>query len=317
VYCSYFGFTQKPFDISTNPNFLYMTKSHKSALSYMSYGIKQRAGFLVLTGEVGSGKTTILKHLIGSLLSREDYALIYNPMVSSEQILMMINEEFGLGGRGQSKAENLFNLQQFLLDKYEEGRQPILIIDEAQNLSIETLEELRMLTNLESSEQRLLQIILAGQPELRNILNNPKLRQISQRVAVSYHLQPLSPREVVEYIAYRLEKAGNRNAVRFTRKAIELLCEKSCGIPRVINHICNYVLLAAFTERIRDIGDGLVREIVNETAVQYMPGQSALFNGEPGKSRFEVDGKLARLELLAEDLMQQIKDLRQSNDLPS
>lgn len=264
MYRSYFNLTCKPFDLVPNPEFIFLSKTHKKAITYLDYGIRERVGFILLTGAVGSGKTTIIRELIDKHLERVVLAKIFNTKVNSEQLLSMINDDFDLPVQGKDKIELLRDLNHFLVEQYGKGNQPLLIIDEAQNLSLETLEEIRMLSNLETSDSKLLQIILVGQPELRTLLATPELCQLRQRISIQCNLQPLNRREVEEYIFHRLSVAGNREALRFTPQALDLIFLHSCGIPRLINIICDFLLLAAFTEEVRDIDEEMIRDIARD-----------------------------------------------------
>jgi len=264
MYCSFFNLTRKPFDLIPNPEFMFMSRTHKKAITYMDYGIRERAGFVLLTGEVGSGKTTIVRELINQHLKRVVLANVNNTTVNSEQLLSMINEDFELPVQGKGKIELLRDLNHFLVDQYGKGNQPLLIIDEAQNLSLESLEEIRMLSNLETSDSKLLQIILVGQPELRTLLARPELRQLRQRISIHCNLRPLNRQEVEEYILHRLQVAGNRDALRFATEAFDLIFIYCCGIPRLINIFCDFLLLAAFSEELHDVSAEMVRDVAGE-----------------------------------------------------
>jgi len=264
MYRSFFNLTCKPFDLIPNPKFMFLSKTHKKALTYLDYGIRERVGFVLLTGEVGSGKTTIIRELINKHLERVVLAKVFNTSVNSEQLLSMINDDFDLSVQGKDKIELLRDLNHFLVEQYGKGNQPLLIIDEAQNLPLETLEEIRMLSNLETSDSKLLQIILVGQPELRSLLYKPELRQLRQRISIQCNLQPLNRQEVEEYIFHRLQVAGNRDALRFTVQALDLIFRYCCGIPRLINVICDFLLLAAFSEEVRDVNEEMVHDIVGD-----------------------------------------------------
>lgn len=264
MYRSFFNLTCKPFDLIPNPEFMFLSKTHKKAITYLDYGIRERVGFILLTGEVGSGKTTIIRELIDKHLERVVLAKVFNTKVNSEQLLAMINDDFGLPVQGKDKIELLRDLNHFLIEQYAKGNQPLLIIDEAQNLPPETLEEIRMLSNLETSDSKLLQIILVGQPELRSLLAKPELRQLRQRISIQCNLQPLNRQEVEEYIFHRLQVAGNRDALNFAPQALDLIFIYCCGIPRLINIICDFLLLAAFAEEVRDVDEELIRDIVGD-----------------------------------------------------
>ncbi|MEI6206631.1 MAG: XrtA/PEP-CTERM system-associated ATPase [Desulfuromonadales bacterium] len=264
MYLSFFNLTCKPFDLVPNPEFIFLSKTHKKAITYLDYGIRERAGFVLLTGEVGSGKTTIIRELINKHLERVVLAKVFNTNVNTSQLLSMINDDFELPVQGKDKIELLRDLNHFLVEQYGKGNQPLLIIDEAQNLPPETLEEIRMLSNLETSDSKLLQIILVGQPELRTLLAKPELRQLRQRISIQCNLHPLNRQETEEYIFHRLQVAGNRDALSFAARALDLIFIYSCGIPRLINVFCDFLLLAAFAEGVRDVNEELTRDIAGD-----------------------------------------------------
>ena len=267
MYTEFFGLTAKPFELLPNPRFLFLSKGHKKALSYLRYGLQERAGFTLLTGEVGSGKTTLLRDVVNSVNKNTRLALIFNTKVSGLQLLAMINEEFGLEVEGKDKVTLLRNLNDFLISEFAEGRHPIVIIDEAQNLTAEALEEVRLLSNLESENHKLMQIILVGQPELKAIVARPELRQLRQRISVVCHLYPLSREEMEEYIYHRLATVGNRNAVQFSRETLDLIYDFSQGVPRLINLLCYSIMLSAFVEETREISVDLVKESIEELSM--------------------------------------------------
>lgn len=269
MYEAFFNLTQKPFDLLPDPDFLFMSSSHKKVLSYLDYGIRERVGFILLTGEVGSGKTTIIRNLIKKNLSDVVLSKIFNTRVDSEQLIAMINDDFGLSVLNKDKITLLRDLNNFLIEQFLKGNQPVLIIDEAQNLSHDLLEEIRMLSNLETDNAKLLQIILVGQPELRKTLASAKLIQLRQRISINCHIQPLSRTEIELYILHRLEKAGDRNAVSFSEETIEIIFTYSRGIPRLINIICDFILLAAFAEETRTIDAALVLDIIGDLDFEY------------------------------------------------
>lgn len=269
MYKSFFNLTCKPFDLNPNPEFMFLSRTHKKAITYLDHGIRERAGFILLTGEVGSGKTTVIREMINQHLERVVLAKVFNTSVNSEQLLSMINDDFGLPVGGKDKIELLRDLNHFLVEQYALGNQPLLIIDEAQNLPAETLEEVRMLSNLETADSKLLQIILVGQPELRALLARPELRQLRQRISIQCFLQPLNRQEVEEYILHRLEVAGNRHALHFTPHSLDLVYLHCCGIPRLVNIVCDFVLLAAFVERTHEVDEEMIRDIIGDTGLDW------------------------------------------------
>lgn len=297
MYETFFGLQTKPFELVPNPRFLFLSQSHRKALSYLRYGLQERAGFILLTGEVGSGKTTIIRDLIGNLGSDIRLALVFNTRVTPEQLIAMINEEFGLSVDGKDKIALLRDLNDFLIAEHAKGGQPVVIIDEAQNLSSDALEEVRLLSNLEADSFKLLQIILVGQPELKGIIGQASLRQLRQRIGINCHIEPLSREETQEYVYHRLETAGNRNAVSFYPGTFEILYNFSKGIPRLINVFCDFILLAAFVEETRELSLELVEEVVGDVAWEQSSAAPAA--AEPITLGTQpVDQILARLDRL-------------------
>ncbi|OGP22182.1 MAG: ATPase [Deltaproteobacteria bacterium GWA2_55_10] len=263
-YEKFFNLKAKPFELVPNPEFLYLSKTHRKAMTYLEYGITERAGFILLTGEVGSGKTTLIRDLIRKLDSTVVLSKVFNTRVNSDQLIAMINDDFGLPVAGKDKTALIKDLYDFLIEMYAKGRHPVLVIDEAQNLDRELLEEVRMLSNLETDSSKLLQIILVGQPELKRMLAQPELRQFRQRINISCHLYNLMKEEVEGYIRHRLEIAGNRDAVKFESGAIDIIHRHSRGVPRLINIICDFILLTAFFEKTRTITGDAASEVIGE-----------------------------------------------------
>ncbi len=262
MYEAFFNLRKKPFELVPDPDFIYLSSSHKRALTYLDYGIRERAGFILLTGDVGSGKTTLIRELLNKHYEKVVLAKVFNTRVTSEQLLSMINDDFGLSVAGKDKVSLMRDLNDFLLDQYAAGNQPILIIDEAQNLDADKLEEMRLLSNLESSHSKLLQIVLVGQPELRSTLSASGLLQLRQRISINCHLRALTRQEVSEYLVHRMEVAGNGAALVFPEGVVDLIFKFSRGIPRVINILCEFILLAAFAEESNVVSVEMVREVV-------------------------------------------------------
>lgn len=248
MYNQYFGLNDSPFSIAPNPLFLYMSERHREALAHLLYGVQSQGGFILLTGEVGTGKTTVCRCLLEQLPEDVDVAFVINPKLSVDELLGTICDEFHIEYAQDASRKLLVDaINDFLLESHQQNRRTVLIIDEAQNLSVDVLEQLRLLTNLETNERKLLQIILLGQPELQQILAKQELRQLSQRVTARFHLQALSRTEVGEYIYHRLEVAGTKNEL-FPPAVINRIFRISEGIPRVINLICDRALLGAYSE---------------------------------------------------------------------
>ena len=268
-YKEHFGLKQAPFNITADPAFLYLSPSHREALAQLSYGIKARKGFVVLTGEVGTGKTTLINGLLDELDDNTRTALIFSHIASPFDLLHNTCDEFGLKPPQHSRGdfyEYLSLLNNHLLESYHSGKNCALIIDEAQNLSSEVLETVRLLSNLETSKDKLLQILLVGQPELSTRLNSPELRQLKQRITVRYKLRSLTLKECHEYIAKRLQVAGGNPAL-FTPKAVAAVYAYSGGIPRVVNVICDGALITGYTLRKTSIEYSLVRQVAEDLEI--------------------------------------------------
>jgi general secretion pathway protein A len=264
VYEQFFGFTVKPFELLPDPEFLFPSRSHKRALTYLEYGIRERSGFILLTGEIGSGKTTIIRNLLRQMAGTVTVSKVHNTKVDIEQLISLINEDFGLAVEGKDKITLLRELNDFLIRQYAAGRQPVVVIDEAQNLCEGLLEEIRLLSNLESDKSKLLQIILVGQPELRRTLAAEGLIQLRQRISVNCQIHPLNREETELYVLHRMERAGNRTAVTFRPEGLELIAQKSRGIPRLINILCDYLLLTAYAAQTREIDGSMVMEVLED-----------------------------------------------------
>jgi general secretion pathway protein A len=274
MYTSFFGLNEKPFTITPDPRYLFMSERHGEGLAHLVYGVTDSGGFIQLTGEVGTGKTTLVRTLLGQIPSEVDIALILNPQLTAVEFLAAICEELGIERpRERYSAKALVDtLNRYLLDAHSQGRRTILLIDEAQNLSEGVLEQLRLLTNLETARQKLLQIILIAQPELREKLAQENLRQLAQRVTGRYHLEPLSSEETFTYIDHRLRVAGALTEI-FNSSAKREVYRLSGGVPRIINVICDRALLGAYSQESRTVDKSLVRNAASEVSGQKVrPG---------------------------------------------
>ncbi len=264
MYENHFSFKHKPFELVPNPDFLFLSHSHKKAITYLDYVVKEKIGFMLLTGEIGSGKTTIVRNLIKNLNGPIKLSKVNNTKVSSEQLISMINEDFGMNVEGKGKTTLLSELNEFLIEQYAKGFQLILLIDEAQNLTPDLLEEIRLLSNLETDKAKLLQIIVVGQPQLKKTLVLPELVQLRQRITINYHITPLTKDETAEYIKHRLTIAGNPDVIKFEGDILALIYQFSRGIPRLINILCDFVLLSTYVEGKSEVTAGTVREVVKD-----------------------------------------------------
>lgn len=263
MYESHYGLTSKPFSIVPNPDMLFLSKNHENALTYLEYGLSEKVGFILLTGEIGAGKTTLIRHILNKIESKMDIAVIFNTNFSSDQLLRRILSEFEITSDTTDKEQHLELLYHFLIERYAQGRHVLLIIDEAQNLSDKALEDIRMLSNLQTDDRVLLQIMLVGQPELKNRLNTPDLKQLAQRIAVNYHITPLDEDQTYHYIGYRIQKAGGTPDL-FTPEAIKEVYKHSGGIPRTINLMCDTALVYGFADGRQHIDVAVIGKVIKD-----------------------------------------------------
>ncbi|MBI1882933.1 MAG: AAA family ATPase [Chlamydiae bacterium] len=267
MYHSFYGLKENPFNITPDPHFFFFSRQHQEALSALTYGIEARKGFIEITGEVGSGKTTLCRRLLSSLEEKKrgtKTALILNPQLSDLQMLRTIVEDFGIVPKAYNKKDLFDALNRFLLEELSHGNNVVLIIDESQNLRPAILEQIRMLSNLETDKEKLLQIVLVGQPELHEMLLRPALRQLRQRISIRYHLKPFDLPETASYIQHRLSVAGAKDVLQFNTEALGLIFEHSGGIPRLINIVCDHTLLAGYVAQKYEMDADLVEQAIAE-----------------------------------------------------
>ncbi len=300
MYKRFYNLQRNPFEITPDPSFLFPTTRHNEALASLYYGVTAHRGFVVLTGEVGTGKTLILRSLLG-LLQRRDvaFALIFNPTLSPLEFMRYIALDFGLTVAGKAKDELVHGLNGFLLHRHQKGLTTMLVVDEAHHLSAEILEEIRLLTNLETSQQKLLQIILAGQPELDQKLDSHELRQLKQRVALRCHLDPLSANETKEYMRRRLQIAGAAGAVDiFSGPAIEAVFHHSRGIPRLVNTVCENALLVGYAKHAATITSEIIDGVAQDLRLGVVAAESKSDGGQLSKEQEQKELLLAVKTLL-------------------
>jgi general secretion pathway protein A len=325
MYEEFYGLRERPFSLLPDPEFLYLSPQHKLARAYLEYGINQRVGFVVLTGEVGTGKTTLIKSLLKSRERNQRLGVLYQTSVGAADLLEVLLKEFEVRGHHNSRTARMAAFNQFLLSAYARGEHVVLLVDEAQNLGPEALEELRLLSNLQTEKEPLLQVILVGQPGLRDRLRHPALRQLAQRVAVHYHLSPLSIQETKEYINFRLARAGGSGI--FTESAQEKLFDYTHGVPRRLNAWCDLAMVAGFAEGRQEIDGEFIETVISAqgggleggeeieplteeeaaAALTETPGRvlPASANGLEATVR-ELSARLARLEGLVLEMTSQM-----------
>jgi len=276
MYKNFFGLRVAPFNVNPDPRFLYLTQGVREALASLSYGIYNRKGIVLLTGEVGTGKTTIINKLL-EWLHRVHFstAFVFNPRLSIADFFDVMMADFGIASDSREKGLRLLRLNEWLLARHRTGQSAVLIVDEAQGLSTELLEELRLLTNVETFSQKLLQIVLCGQPELDTKLKDPQLRQLRQRIMVRCNTHPLNLLETHAYINERLRRAGANGAPIFSNEAIESIARYSCGIPRVVNLLCEHALIGAFADQQKLVSAATVRAVAEEFELDAIPALPA------------------------------------------
>jgi len=292
MYCEYYGLVRSPFEMTPDPSFLFLGEAHREGLATLVYGVKAGKGFVMLTGEVGTGKTTLLHALLGQLDSQTKSAFIFNPRLTPLGFFRVLFEELEIKPRRKNKADYLIQLNEFLIERLGKNEKTLLIVDEAQNLSIDMLEEIRLLSNLETPRSKLIQIMLVGQPELKEMLRKPELRQLRQRIALSHHLRPFNEEETFAYVEDRLQRAGYTGGRLFKRGALRALYRISGGTPRLLNVLCDSALLMGFAREQRVVDADMIREAASDLDMLDMPPSEAQGSASadsrkapPGKGR--------------------------------
>ncbi len=275
MYAEFYGLTRPPFEMTPDPTFLFLGEAHREGLATLVYGVQARKGFVLLTGEVGTGKTTLLHALLGQLEATTASAFIFNPRVDPLDFFLLLFDEFGIAEPCSTKAEYLLALNRFLIERLEKDETALLIVDEAQNLSPEMLEEVRLLSNLETPSSKLLQIMLVGQPELAAMLEAPELRQLRQRIVLRHHLEPFDEREMEAYIEERLRLAGYTGKGIFGRAARQAIFEVSGGVPRLLNIVCDSAMLAGYASGRALIDAAVIREVARDLGLRPSPRVAA------------------------------------------
>jgi len=309
MYEKFYGFKEKPFHLVPNPRFLYHSKKHQNALTYLEYGLSEGSGFILLTGDIGAGKTTIIRHILNRIEDNIEVGVIFNTNVDSGELIDLVLHEFGLKSTYDNKAKSLDAIFQYLIRKYSQGKRVLLVVDEAQNLSVQALEEIRMLSNLQTDDQMLLQIMLIGQPELKRRLHSTALTQLSQRIAVYYHLGALEHDEIGEYITFRLEKAGGSLNI-FENDTFDLIYQASGGIPRIINLLCDTALVYGYAESLERINTEVITQVIQDKGGLGLVGNGQARDEQavPGKEHGAENHspRLMALEEKVASLQQQI-----------
>jgi general secretion pathway protein A len=279
MYLSFYGLREKPFNPTPDPRFLYLTPGHREALAQLVYGVQEHKGFLVLTGEVGTGKTTLLRTLLTRLDNHTVVAFVFNSTLPFDELVEYILHDFGIAKAGESRVERLVSLNNFLIERRRAGQNTVVIFDEAQNLQPATLEQIRLLSNFETTTDKLVQILLVGQPELKAKLNLPELRQLKQRIGLRCSIPPLRPEEIHDYIRRRLRIAGGQDLNLFADRAVARIADYSMGIPRVINIICDHCLLIGYADQKRRIDPEVVERGIKYLEEGELPAPRARSRG--------------------------------------
>lgn len=279
MYKQFYGLKEHPFKLTPDPDFLYLSPIHKKALLYLTYGLESKKGFIQLTGEIGSGKTTLIRSLLKSLHKEVKTAYIVNPKLTFNELFRTILSQFSIVTPDSAEPKDfmLDKFCQYLINQAKEGCPVVIILDEAQNIEPPVLEEIRLLSNLETDKEKLLQVVFVGQPELRDIFSQPELKQLKQRISTSVHIEPLSRTEIERYINHRMMVAGSNGSVIFEKKACDEIYLYSSGIPRLINIVCDAVLLAGYVEEKKVFDGAMVREVISELSNDGIREESTEF----------------------------------------
>ncbi len=310
MYNEFYHFKEKPFSLTPDPEFLYPSKSHKRAFAYLEYGIKDPSGFVCITGEIGTGKTTLLRVFLNSLDDEVQVARVFNTKASSSELLAMILQDLDVDPFGKTKTELIAALNKHLVDTFAKGSRVVLVIDEAQNLSEDLLEEIRLLSNLETEKTKLLQIILVGQSELRGLLQRSNLEQFRQRITVNYHIPPLDRDETAAYIRHRIKVASDGPAVDFPDPVINVIHQYSRGVPRLINVISDAVLLCGFVEEKKQPDEAMIETVIKDMISEgtlrdpFGPGQATV---AAAPERAPADSAVYRELTLLRDKMRSLE----------
>jgi putative secretion ATPase (PEP-CTERM system associated) len=304
MYEAFYHLREKPFTLLPDPGFLYLSNKHRMALTLLEYGLMNQAGFTVISGDIGAGKTTLIRHVLDNMDREHTVGLITNTHQSFGELLQWILLAFNLEHTGLNKVEMYQRFVDFIIDEYAHNRRTVLIVDEAQNMSAETLEELRMLSNINADKDQALQVILVGQRELRETLHRPELVQFAQRIAVDYHLEPLSEDETAGYIRHRLEVAGGDSGI-FTDMAIQAVYRYSGGVPRLINVLCDTALVYGYADQKRRIDAGLVTDVARE---KQQGGIFPIFEEAPAESPVDPDAVTGEAATVPESVEEPTSD---------
>lgn len=303
MYKTFFGLKEHPFNANPDPRYLFLTREIQEALAGLAYGIKNRKGFILLTGEVGTGKTTLLNRLLDWLnMEGVATAYIFNSQLEVSELFDLMMADFGIPCESRDKSHVLMRLNQWLLQRYRDRKTSVLIVDEAQNLSAEVLEEIRLLTNFETANEKLLQIVLSGQPELDDKLRDPRLRQLRQRITMRCRTQPLSLQEMSGYIAERLRIGGANGTPIFSPEAIEAIYKYSRGIPRVANLLCEHALIGGFVDQVRPVPPRLVDDVAHEFELDQLDPMARPVTHSGADQANPMEGFIRNLNQLLQEM---------------